>query len=45
MWKGCDDTGKRSMVDDVFGGVWAQSIVDGDREEGLRHAAQICECQ
>lgn len=41
MRKGGDDAGKSSMVDDVLGGIWAESIVDGNSEESLRHASEI----
>lgn len=41
MRKGGDNTGKSSMVDDVLGGIWAESIVDGNSEESLRHASEI----
>ena len=41
MRKGGDNAGKGSMVDDVLGGIWAESIVDGNSEESLRHASKI----
>lgn len=40
--EGGDDTGEGGVVEDVLRGVGTQGVVDGDGEEGLGHAAQIC---
>jgi hypothetical protein len=29
------------MVDDIFGGIWAEGIIDRDCVKGLGHASKI----
>ena len=35
------DNGKLSMVDDVFGGVWTEGIIERDGEEALGGSGEI----
>lgn len=36
-----NDGYKLGMVNDVLGGLWAESVIDGNAEERLAHASQI----